>query len=152
MCDSLEEALALVGRFDKGGADSIVVATPYYSAPPQRGMVAYFEKLGKRIERPLLVYHIPERAGVSLTVEMVQAIKEKVPHFVGMKNTDADVSLVTGILSRLGRDFRIFAGLEHPMLPILAVGGAGMMITASNVAPTAGPTVLSCTEPNCRAQ
>lgn len=133
--ESLEDTLALVERFDKAGADSIVVVTPYYSAPPQRGMVAYFEQLGKRTERPLLVYHIPGRAGVSLTVDTVQAIKEKVPHFVGMKNTDADISLVTGILSRLGRDFRIFAGLEHPTLPMLAVGGAGMMITASNVAP-----------------
>lgn len=133
--ESLEDTLTLVGRFDKAGADSIVVVTPYYSAPPQRGMVAYFEMVGKRTERPLLVYHIPGRAGVSLTVDTVQAIKEKVPHFVGMKNTDTDVGLVTGILSRLGQDFRIFAGLEHPTLPMLAVGGAGMMITASNVAP-----------------
>jgi 4-hydroxy-tetrahydrodipicolinate synthase len=133
--ESLEDTLALVERFDRAGADSIVVVTPYYSAPPQRGMVSYFAEVGKRTERPLLVYHIPGRAGVSLTVDTVAAIKEKVPHFVGMKNTDADISLVTGTLARLGRDFRIFAGLEHPTLPTLAVGGAGMMITASNVAP-----------------
>ena len=133
--ESLEDTLALVERFEKAGADSIVVVTPYYSAPPQRGMVSYFARIGERTQRPLLVYHIPGRAGVSLTVDTVVAIKEKVPHFVGMKNTDADISLVTGILARLGRDFRIFAGLEHPTLPTLAVGGAGMMITASNVAP-----------------
>ena len=133
--ESLEDTLALVERFDKAGADSIVVVTPYYSAPPQRGMVSYFAQIGARTKRPLLVYHIPGRAGVSLTVDTVEAIKEKVPHFVGMKNTDADIGLVTGILARLGRDFRIFAGLEHPTLPTLAVGGAGMMITASNVAP-----------------
>jgi len=133
--ESLEDTLALVDRFDKAGADYIVVVTPYYSAPPQRGMVSYFAKIGERTERPLLAYHIPGRAGISLSVDTVQAIKEKVPHFVGMKNTDTDISLVTGILARLGRDFRIFAGLEHPTLPMLAVGGAGMMITASNVAP-----------------
>ena len=57
------------------------------------------------------------------------------PHFAGLKNTDTDVGLVTGALARLGRDFRIFAGLELPTLPMLSIGGCGMMITASNVAP-----------------
>lgn len=132
---SLDETLSLVSRFEKAGTDSIVVVTPYYAAPPQRGLVSFFAEVGARTEKPLLVYHIPGRAGVSLTVDTIEAIKQKVPNFVGMKNTDTDVGLVTGILARLGPDFRIFAGLEHPTLPILAVGGAGSMITASNVAP-----------------
>jgi 4-hydroxy-tetrahydrodipicolinate synthase len=74
-------------------------------------------------------------AGFTLTVDTLAAIKDKVPHFRGLKNTDTDVGLVTGALARLGRDFRIFAGLELPTLPMLGIGGCGMMITASNVAP-----------------
>src|SRR5271168_4439825 len=62
-------------------------------------------------------------------------VKDRAPHFRGLKNTDTDVGLVTGAFARLGRDFRIFAGLELPTLPMLAIGGCGMMITASNVAP-----------------
>jgi 4-hydroxy-tetrahydrodipicolinate synthase len=133
--ESFEATAALIDRFDKAGADSILVVTPFYAAPPQRGAVSYFAKLGARTERPFLIYHIPGRAGFTLTVDTLAAIKDLVPHFSGLKNTDTDVGFVTGALARLGRDFRIFAGLELPALPMLAIGGCGMMITASNVAP-----------------
>ena len=75
------------------------------------------------------------RAGFALTVDTLTAIKDAVPHFAGLKNTDTDVGFVAGALARLGTDFRIFAGLELPSLPMLAIGGCGMMITASNVTP-----------------
>lgn len=133
--ESFETSAGLIDRYDKAGADSILVVTPFYSAPPQRGAIAYFAKLGARTERPLLIYHIPGRAGFTLTVDTLAAVKEQLPHFAGLKNTDTDVGFVTGALNRLGRDFRIFAGLELPALPMLGIGGCGMMITASNVAP-----------------
>jgi len=133
--ESFDENAALVDRFDKAGADSILVVTPVYSAPPQRGVVSYFASLGARTRRPFLIYHIPARAGFTLTVDTLAAIKDRVAHFSGLKNTDTDVGLVTGAFARLGRDFRIFAGLELPTLPMLGIGGCGMMITASNVAP-----------------
>ncbi len=133
--ESLEATAALIDRFDKAGADAVLVVTPYYSAPPQRGAAAYFAKLGERTRRPFLIYHIPGRTGFALAVDTLAAIKDAVPHFAGLKNTDTDVGFVTGALARLGRDFRIFAGLELPTLPMLGIGGCGMMITASNVAP-----------------
>jgi 4-hydroxy-tetrahydrodipicolinate synthase len=133
--ESFDENASLIDRFDRAGADSILVVTPFYSAPPQRGVVSYFANLGARTKRPFLIYHIPARAGFTLTVDTLAAIKDDVPHFCGVKNTDSDVGLVTGAFARLGRDFRIFAGLELPTLPMLGIGGCGMMITASNVAP-----------------
>ena len=111
------------------------MVTPFYSAPPQRGAVSYFAGLGALTTRPFLIYHIPARTGFTLTVDTLAAIKDKVPHFFGLKNTDTDVGLVTGAFARLGRAFRIFSGLELPTLPMLSIGACGMMITASNVAP-----------------
>ena len=133
--ESFDENASLVDRFDKAGADSILVVTRFYSAPPQRGAISYFASLGARTKRPFLIYHIPARAGFTLTVDTLAAIKDRVPHFRGLKNTDTDIGFVTGAFARLGRDFRIFAGLELPTLPMLSIGGCGMMITASNVAP-----------------
>lgn len=133
--ESFEATASLIDRFEKAGADSILVVTPFYAAPPQRGAISYFARLGARTRRPFLIYHIPGRAGFALTVDTLQAIKDQVSHFAGLKNTDVDVGFVTGALARLGRDFRIFAGLELPTLPMLGIGGCGMMITASNVAP-----------------
>ena len=114
--ESFEATASLIDRFDKAGADSILVVTPFYAAPPQRGAVAYFGKLGARTKRPFLIYHIPGRAGFALTVDTLEAIKDQVPHFAGLKNTDTDVGFATGALARLGRGFRIFAGLELPTL------------------------------------
>ena len=111
------------------------MVTPFYSAPPQRGAASYFANLGARTKRSFLIYHIPARAGFTLTVDTLAAIKDRMPHFSGLKNTDTDIGFVTGAFARLGRDFRIFAGLELPTLPMLGIGGCGMMITASNVAP-----------------
>jgi 4-hydroxy-tetrahydrodipicolinate synthase len=133
--ESFDENASLIDRFDKVGADSILVVTPIYSTPPQRGAVSYFANLGARTKRPFLIYHIPARAGFTLTVDTLAAIKDRVPHFSGLKNTDTDIGFVTGAFARLGRGFRIFAGLELPTLPMLGIGGCGMMITASNVAP-----------------
>jgi 4-hydroxy-tetrahydrodipicolinate synthase len=133
--ESFDENASLVDRFDKAGADSILVVTPFYSAPPQRGAVSYFANLGARTKRPFLIYHIPARAGFTLAVDTLAAIKDRLPHFSGLKNTDTDIGFVTGAFARLGRNFRIFAGLELPTLPMLGIGGCGMMITASNVAP-----------------
>jgi 4-hydroxy-tetrahydrodipicolinate synthase len=133
--ESFVENASLVDRFDKAGADSILVVRPFYSAPPQRGVVSYIANLGARTKRSFLIYHIPARAGFTLTVDTLAAIKDRVPHFRGLKNTDTDIGFVTGALARLGRDFRVFAGLELPTLPMLGIGGCGMMITASNVAP-----------------
>ncbi len=129
------ETATLIERFNNIGADAILVVTPYYCMPPQRGMVEYYADLGQRTDRPLLTYHIPGRAGVSLTVDTLEAIVERVPHFVGMKNTDTDLGLVTGVLERLGPKFRIFAGLEQPSLPMMAVGAQGTMLALSNVVP-----------------
>ena len=67
--------------------------------------------------------HIPARAGFTLTVDTLAAIKDRVPHFCGLKNTDTDIGFVTGAFARLARDFRIFAGLELPTLPMLGIGG-----------------------------
>src|ERR1700691_2131737 len=66
--ESLEATAALIDRFHKAGSDSILVVTPFYSAPPQRGVVSYFASLGARTKRPFLIYHIPARAGFTLTV------------------------------------------------------------------------------------
>jgi dihydrodipicolinate synthase/N-acetylneuraminate lyase len=101
--ESFETTASLIDRFDKAGADSILVVTPFYAAPPQRGAVSYFGKLGARTRRPFLIYHIPGRAGFALAVDTVEAIKDRVPHFAGLKNTDTDVGFVTGALARLGR-------------------------------------------------
>jgi 4-hydroxy-tetrahydrodipicolinate synthase len=134
--ESHAEAVTLLARAEKAGADAVVSVTPYYVRPPQRGLVAFFTDLARRTELPFLIYHIPGRAAVSVTAETFAAIAERCPNFVGLKNTDEDLALVSRLISHLGPDFRIFGGLESTAFAMCALGGCGTMITTSNVAPS----------------
>jgi 4-hydroxy-tetrahydrodipicolinate synthase len=133
--ESHSEAVVLLARAEQAGADALVSVTPYYVRPPQRGLVAFFTDLAKRTNLPFLIYHIPGRAAVSVAAETFEAIAERCPNFVGLKNTDDNLALVSRLMSRLGPDFRIFGGLESTAFAMSALGGCGTMITTSNVAP-----------------
>jgi 4-hydroxy-tetrahydrodipicolinate synthase len=133
--DSHAEAVTLLARAEKAGADAVVSVTPYYARPPQRGLLEFFADLASRTALPFLIYHIPGRAAVSVTADTFEAIAERCPNFVGLKNTDDNLALVSRLMSRLGPDFCVFGGLESTAFAMRAMGGCGTMITTSNVAP-----------------
>ncbi|HEY3026108.1 MAG TPA: 4-hydroxy-tetrahydrodipicolinate synthase [Pyrinomonadaceae bacterium] len=132
---SFAETTQLTTAAEKAGADAVLVVTPYYSKPPQAGLVDYFTEVGKRTSLPLLIYHIPGRAAVSITATTIATIAERSPNLVGMKHAANDLEFVTEVLARLGSDFRVFCGLEALSLPMLVLGAAGLMNAVGNLAP-----------------
>jgi len=132
---SLAETTELTLKAEKAGADALLVVTPYYIKPPQEGLVQYFEEVGKRTDLPLLIYHIPGRAAVSITPGTVAKIAERLPNVVGIKHAANDLEFLTEVLTCLGRDFRVFCGLEALSLPMLALGASGLMNAVGNLAP-----------------
>lgn len=132
---SHHETVELTAEAERLGADAVLVVTPYYVKPPQRGLARYFIDVGSRVDLPVLMYHIPGRAGVTVEIDTLAEIAEGLPTFVGMKHASSDLGLVTEALLRLGRDFRIFVGLEELSLPMLALGACGVMNAVGNLAP-----------------
>lgn len=130
------ETVWLTERAADAGADAVLIVTPYYVKPPQRGLVEYYRDLGARTELPLLVYHIPGRTAVDVLPETLEAIADAAPTFVGLKHAVNDLGYVADVRRRLGDDLRIFVGLEELSLPMLAVGATGMMNAVGNVAPS----------------
>lgn len=129
------ETVALTEFATKAGADALLVLTPYFIRPPQRGVAAYFNDLGRRTDLPLLMYHIPGRSAFKVELSTLEAIAEKTPHFVGIKHAVDDHAFVTEMLARLGKDFRVFVGLEEFTLSMMALGAQGTMNAAGNLAP-----------------
>ena len=129
------ETIALTDHATRQGADALLIVTPYYIRPPQRGLVAYYNDLGRRTDLPTLMYHIPGRASVTVTADTLEQIAEATPHFVGMKHAAPELGLVTEALARFGFDFRIFVGLEELSFPMMAMGACGMVNAVSNIAP-----------------
>ena len=132
---SMAETIELSDHADRAGADALLIVTPYYVRPPQRGLVAYFVALARRTERPVLLYHIPGRAAVDVTIDTLTAIVDAAPNVVGMKHAVNDLGLVNDALARLGPDFRVHVGLEELSFPMLAIGAAGMVNAVGNLVP-----------------
>lgn len=133
--DSLAQTLELSAGAERAGADALLIVTPYYSRPPQRGLAEYFVRVAAHVGVPVLIYHIPGRAAVTLDPATVESIAADAENLVGMKHASTDLSLVTEMLDRLGPEFRIFAGLEELSLPMLAVGARGLMNAVGNLVP-----------------
>jgi 4-hydroxy-tetrahydrodipicolinate synthase len=132
---SFAETTRLTEEAEKAGADAVLVVTPYYIKPSQRGLVEYFVALGKQTGLPLMIYHIPGRAAVSIKAQTVMKIAEKTPHLVGIKHADQNLELLTELLVGLGPEFRIFCGAEALSLPMLVLGASGLMNAVGNLAP-----------------
>jgi len=132
---SLAETEVLTDHAVRAGADSLLIVTPYYSKPPQRGLVEYYLRLAERHDLPWMVYHIPGRTAVSVTLDSFKALKDASPTFVGMKHAANDLGFVTECLSEFGDDFRIFVGLEELSFPMMAIGACGLMNAVGNLRP-----------------
>ena len=129
------ESVELTANAEKAGADALLIVTPYYIRPPQRGLVAYYADLGKRTKLPMMIYHIPGRTAVSVTVDTLAEIMKQVPHMVGVKHAVNDLEFVTKCINRFGPEFRIFVGLEELSFPMMAVGACGLMNAVGNLMP-----------------
>jgi 4-hydroxy-tetrahydrodipicolinate synthase len=132
---SLAETEQLTDHAVTAGADALLIVTPYYSKPPQRGLIEYYLRLAERHDRPWMVYHIPGRTAVSVTLDTFKALKDQSPTFVGMKHAANDLGFVTECLTAFGDDFRIFVGLEELSFPMMAIGACGLMNAVGNLRP-----------------
>ena len=132
---SFAETEVLTKYAEAAGADALLIVTPYYIRPPQRGLVKYYVEMGKRTKLPWMIYHIPGRASVSVTLNTVLEISKKSSNFVGMKHAVDDLGFVSTCLDALGMEFRIFVGLEDLSYPMMAVGACGLMNAVGNLQP-----------------
>ncbi len=132
---SLAESRELTEHAVAEGADALLIVTPYYIRPPQRGLIEYYLELTRDFDTPWMIYHIPGRTAVSVTLDTLKALKDRSPNFIGMKHAVNDLGFVSECLGEFGPDFRIFVGLEELSFPMMAVGACGLMNAVGNLRP-----------------
>lgn len=132
---SIWETKTLTEHAAKAGADAFLIVTPYYTRPPQRGIIAYYLEAMRGIDLPWMIYHIPGRAAIDVKIDTVKELKEKSPNFVGMKHASLDLDFVTECLAAVGPDFKIFVGLEELSFPMMTIGACGLMNAVGNLRP-----------------
>jgi len=129
------DSVVLTEYAHQAGADALLILTPYFIRPPQRGVIEYYADLGKRTNLPLMMYHIPGRSAFKVELASLVEISERLPHFIGIKHAVDDHNFVTQMLAKLGADFRVFAGLEEFTFSMMALGAQGTMNAVANLAP-----------------
>ena len=132
---SLAESRALTEHAAAAGAAALLIVTPYYIRPPQRGLVAYYLELTRGLDRPWMVYHIPGRTAVGVTLDTLKELKDRSPTFVGIKHAVNDLGFVTQCFGAFGSAFKVFVGLEELSFPMLAIGACGLMNAVGNLKP-----------------
>ena len=132
--NSTREALDLAEHAAKAGADGLMVVAPYYNKPTQEGLFLHYEALG-RVGLPIIVYNIPGRCGVNILPETLARMAREIPAVAGVKEATGDLNQMIRTIELCGPDFLVISGDDGLTLPLLAVGGGGVISVASNIIP-----------------
>jgi 4-hydroxy-tetrahydrodipicolinate synthase len=116
------------------GADALLVAQPPYNKPPQRGLIAHFCAVMDAGDLPTIIYNIPGRAGVNILPETIEALAEDA-RVVGVKEASGDISQVAETARRVGDRVALYSGNDDQVVPLMALGGKGVISVLANVAP-----------------
>lgn len=128
------EALRLTEHAKNAGADGALVITPYYNKPTQRGLYEHYMKLADSVDIPMIVYNVPSRTGTEVLPETLAKLSEH-PNITGLKDATGQVKKSSQAANMCGEDFVVLSGDDVNTLPIMAVGGKGVISVAANVAP-----------------
>lgn len=133
--NSHEATLELTRAAEKTGVDGILLVTPYYNKPTQEGLYQHFRKVAEVTSLPVMLYNVPGRTGVNLLPETVERLSE-VPTIVAVKEASGDLSQITRLISLVPDDFLVYSGDDALTLPVLAIGGDGVVSVASHLVGT----------------
>lgn len=132
--NSTAEAIALTQHAAEAGVDAALVVTPYYNKPSQEGMLAHFKAIADAVELPIIIYNIPPRSVVDMSVETMAELAEH-PNIVGVKDATGDLGRPLATRLAIGREFCLLSGDDETAVAFLAQGGFGCISVSSNVAP-----------------
>jgi len=133
--NSTHEAIDLTRAADAAGADAFLLVAPYYNRPTQEGLFLHFAQVAEVTDKPIILYSIPGRCGVEISVPVIERLRAKYPHVAHIKEAGGSVDRVDQIISALGRDITVLSGDDSLTLPFMAVGAKGVISVASNLYP-----------------
>ncbi|MGH7382851.1 MAG: 4-hydroxy-tetrahydrodipicolinate synthase [Candidatus Methylomirabilales bacterium] len=132
--NSTAEAIDLTQHAKKAGADGVLMVCPYYNKPTQAGLVAHYTAVAAAVDIPIIMYNIPGRTGVNMLTETVAALAE-LPNIVGMKEASGSLEQMTEVISLCGDRLTVVSGDDTLTLPLMAVGGKGVISVVANIVP-----------------
>lgn len=143
--NSTAHAVALSQSAESAGVDALLVVSPYYNKSTPDGLLAHFLSIAHSVSIPVILYNVPSRTGVDIPVSVYKRLS-RVPNIVGVKESSTDISKIARIKNACGPDFSIWSGNDDMTVPIMSLGGQGVISVASNVCPEQMLTMTSAAE------
>jgi 4-hydroxy-tetrahydrodipicolinate synthase len=134
--NSTDTAIKYTRMAQEAGADGSLQVAPYYNKPTQEGLYRHFAAVAESTELPLVLYNIPGRTGVTISAQTMARLAE-IPNIVGVKDSTLSMNMISDVISLCGEEFDVLSGDDPMTLPLIALGGRGVISVASNVAPGA---------------
>ncbi|MEE1239737.1 MAG: 4-hydroxy-tetrahydrodipicolinate synthase [Acutalibacteraceae bacterium] len=127
-------SVGLCADAEKAGADAFLMVTPYYNKTSQRGLVAHYNYIADRVNKPIILYNVPSRTGVAIKPETYKELS-KHPNIVATKEANGDLSSVAKTRYLCGDDLDIYSGNDDQVVPMMSLGGIGVISVMSNILP-----------------
>ena len=128
------DAVAMSKYAESVGADGLLLVTPYYNKTTQKGLIAHFSKIAESVNIPIILYNVPSRTGLNIEPEICLELS-KIPNIVAIKEASGNISQVAKIANLCNDELTIYSGNDDQILPILSLGGLGVISVLSNVYP-----------------
>lgn len=130
-----ETAIYLSTEAEKYGADGVLLVTPYYNKATQKGLIEHYTKIANSIKIPVILYNVPSRTGINIQPKTVAYLVEHVDNIVGIKEASGDIAQVAEMAALTKGKLDIYSGNDNQIVPLLSLGGKGVISVLSNVAP-----------------
>ena len=132
--NSTEHAVALSRAAQEVGADGLLVVSPYYNKATPEGLLAHYGAISAAVHIPVILYNVPSRTGVDMPVSVYRQLS-KLPNIAGVKEASADITKIARIRAACPAGFTVWSGNDDQTVPVMALGGAGVISVLSNVVP-----------------
>ena len=132
-----QTAIYLSQEAEKYGADGLLLVSPYYNKATQKGLIAHFTAVANSVKIPIILYNIQGRTGVNMTPETIAYLTKHVENIVAVKEASGNISQIAKVAQLCGDSCDIYSGNDDQIVPILSLGGKGVISVLSNVAPDA---------------
>lgn len=139
--NSTAHSIALSKSAESAGADALLVVSPYYNKATPDGIIMHYLSICRAVSIPVIIYNVPSRTGLDIPVSVYQKLA-KIPNIAGVKEAGGDITKIARIRNLCGEDFSVWSGNDDQIVPVMAMGGKGVISVLSNIRPK--ETVMMC--------
>ena len=131
--NNTHHSIELTREAAKRGVDGVLAVVPYYNKPTQDGLLRHFGEIAESTDLPIVVYNVPGRTSSNILPATLKTLQDRYPNIAGVKDSTSDISQMTAILRDRRDGFMFYSGDDHMFLPVLAIGGDGLVGVASHL-------------------